>query len=275
VRVTATTAALIHLVVLASGAGPLMMGELAEQWTATELRRLQRSGWRVVNHFGLATGDIDHVVVGTPGVFVIETKWSASSWTEKWAQEDVEAAYSQAERAAKRMTMWENYKRLRLPEPLPLVAIWGAGSADLANALNHPSVIAGPDLPATLESQALIKPRLTVDQLDNVWQVLSDHLRKRDVREALDSPMPVSLQALAFRLASGVVAGLVSFLAAGYLLKTGLPLWSWFVIVLATVPAELSLRRWTHLRAMIAGSQTGFVLTALLVAAVAGAQVVR
>jgi roadblock/LC7 domain-containing protein len=104
--VTATAAALTHLIVLASGAGPAMMGELAEQWTASELRRLTRIGWRVVNHFGLASGDIDHVVVGSPGVFVIETKWSASSWIENWAQADVEVALLQAGRGARRMTMW-------------------------------------------------------------------------------------------------------------------------------------------------------------------------
>lgn len=81
---TASIAALAHFVVLASGAGPLIMGELAEQWTARELRRLPGGGWKVVNHFGLARGDIDHVVVGSPGVFVIETKWSALSWTDDW-----------------------------------------------------------------------------------------------------------------------------------------------------------------------------------------------
>jgi roadblock/LC7 domain-containing protein len=273
--VTATAAALTHLIVLASGAGPIMMGELAEQWTASELRRLTRIGWRVVNHFGLASGDIDHVVVGSPGVFVIETKWSASSWTENWAQADVEAAHLQAGRGARRMTMWENYKRLNLPPPQPLVVLWGTGSADLAQDLGRSDVITGSNLIGVLESQALINPQLTADQLDSVWKTLSEHLRTRDAREAVDSPMPASLEALALRLASGVVSGLASFVAAAYLLKAGLPLWGWFVVVIATVVLEHPARRAAAMRPLITGSQAGLVMTALLSAAVAGAQIVR
>lgn len=275
--VTATAAALTHLVVLGSGAAPLMMGELAEQWTAGELRRLQRADWRVINHFGLAGGDIDHVVIGSRGVFVIETKWSASSWIQHWAQEDVDAANSQVERGVKRMSMWENYKRLNVPAPQPIVALWGTGSADFARTFNRPDVVGGSDLVAKLESWALTAPRLTPDQVDSVWNVLSEHLRTRDVREATDSPMPESLQALTIRLVCGVLAGLASFLAAAYLLKTGLPLWSWFAVVAAAVAAEHPLRRcqWAQIRPMLAGSQAGFVLTALLAAAIAGAQILR
>ena len=68
-------------VVLLSGSAPLMMGELAEQWTAQELRPLSRHGWRLVNHFGLGYGDQDHVLVRPGGVVLLETKWSGTPWS--------------------------------------------------------------------------------------------------------------------------------------------------------------------------------------------------
>ncbi len=53
------------------------MAELAEQWTAQELRPLREHGWKLVNHVGLGPGDQDHVVVGPGAVVLIETKWAA------------------------------------------------------------------------------------------------------------------------------------------------------------------------------------------------------
>ena len=38
-----------YLVETSSGAAPAFMGQMAEQWTAGELRRLRRRGWRLIN----------------------------------------------------------------------------------------------------------------------------------------------------------------------------------------------------------------------------------
>lgn len=272
---TGTAAGVAHLVVLGSGAAPLMMGELAEQWTASELRPLQRIGWRVVNHFGLTAGDIDHVAVGSLGVFVVETKWSASSWSEAWAREDVESAFAQSERNAKRMTMWAPYKQLELPAPRPLVVLWGSGSRDLAESLSRPDVVAGVDLAERLRAHGLSNSRLTADQIDGVWHIMNEHLRKRDAAEAATAPIPDSLQSLTIRFASGVGAGLVSIVAAGYLLKTGIPIWGWFAALLGAVGLEQPLRRWPAMQNLVTGSQTGLLVTTLLAGAVAGAQIIR
>ena len=79
--VAGTAGALWLWIVEATGTAPTMMGDLGEQWTAQELRRLRRSGWQVVNHVTLTAPDIDHVLVGPGGMFAIETKWSATPWT--------------------------------------------------------------------------------------------------------------------------------------------------------------------------------------------------
>ena len=76
--VTLTAYAVAALVVLTSGSAPLMMGELAEQWTAQELRPMRGHGWKLVNHFGLDSGDQDHVVVGLGGVSLVETRWGGT-----------------------------------------------------------------------------------------------------------------------------------------------------------------------------------------------------
>ncbi len=58
------TALVWFVVVQSTGTAPTMMGDEAEQWTAQELRKL--GDWRLVNHFELSYGDMDHVAVGPP-----------------------------------------------------------------------------------------------------------------------------------------------------------------------------------------------------------------
>lgn len=75
--------ALVVLVVIQTGTGPTMAGELAEQWTAQELRPLLKHGYRLANHVDVdVRGDADHVLVGPGGLYVLETTWSATEWTD-------------------------------------------------------------------------------------------------------------------------------------------------------------------------------------------------
>lgn len=49
-------------------------GAEGERQTAKALRRLERAGWTVVHDVQRERGNIDHIAVGPPGVFMIETK---------------------------------------------------------------------------------------------------------------------------------------------------------------------------------------------------------
>lgn len=49
-------------------------GRDGERRTEQHLRPLERRGWRIVHAIDCRWGDIDHIVVGPPGVFLIETK---------------------------------------------------------------------------------------------------------------------------------------------------------------------------------------------------------
>jgi hypothetical protein len=61
-----------------------MMGDVGKQLAAGELRKLRRHEWRNVNHVTLRRArDVDHVLVGLGGPFAVETKWSATPWSQK------------------------------------------------------------------------------------------------------------------------------------------------------------------------------------------------
>lgn len=71
----------VLLTILGSGSASQVMGVTAEEWTVDEFRPLLRRGWRLINGVMLRGRlDIDHVLVGPPGVLVVETKWSADPW---------------------------------------------------------------------------------------------------------------------------------------------------------------------------------------------------
>ena len=84
----------VLLLVTLSGIGPLYMGEMAEQNTAQELRRLRPLGWRLGNHVLLSpqSYDIDHLAVGPGGALVVETKHSAGGWHDNFTRERTEQA---------------------------------------------------------------------------------------------------------------------------------------------------------------------------------------
>ncbi len=71
----ATVGYVAHWVSVASGSTSAAMGQAAEEWTATELKRLRRHGWKHINNVMFRQWDVDHIAVGPNGVIVIETKW--------------------------------------------------------------------------------------------------------------------------------------------------------------------------------------------------------
>jgi hypothetical protein len=51
-----------------------LMGSMGEQWTDEQLRTLERKGWVVLRDLKRAGYNIDHVLVGPAGVFVMDSK---------------------------------------------------------------------------------------------------------------------------------------------------------------------------------------------------------
>lgn len=75
---TAEVALLTSMFVISRYVLPLVerrdRGALAEEQVGGLLDRLPRDRWRVIHDASLGRGNVDHIVIGPPGVFTIETK---------------------------------------------------------------------------------------------------------------------------------------------------------------------------------------------------------
>jgi hypothetical protein len=102
------------------------LGGIAERDTSTELRRLRRRGWRVVDSVPFAGYDVDHVAIGPPGVFAVETKRSSMPVTISGTT--VKGLYhgnplGQARQGAKKIQHLLHSKGIDV-EVRPVLAIW-------------------------------------------------------------------------------------------------------------------------------------------------------
>jgi hypothetical protein len=78
---TAQLAIVAWMSLEASGARSYAIGWVGESNTADELDRLGRDWLRIDNVPSGDLFDVDHVLVGPPGVFAVETKFTAVDWT--------------------------------------------------------------------------------------------------------------------------------------------------------------------------------------------------
>lgn len=256
----AVAGALGFWVLQVTGSGPTMMGSLAEQWTASELRRL-RAGWRVVNNLSLQSGDIDHITIGPGGAWLVETKWSASPWRLDSPDDRVVRAARQAIGNARRLQLWTGFKAAGVGPVHPVVMLWGAGTAQLATGqvdVGGVTVTVVPGPSAHLWRASLPSSGLTGAQVEAAWQALDRHVRAADAHQVLGgerTPRSIGqLTGVALLTAMATALGLLS--AAWLIRLTGsLPAWAGGCLLLALCSLPLRRRDWTRLPAL--GWQTG------------------
>jgi hypothetical protein len=192
-------------VVLATGTAPQVMGDRGEQLTASELRRLRRHGWRVINHVALREWDIDHIAVGPGGVLVVETKWSAAPWT---LDADVD---NRVGRAVDRIAGDANRIRLMFPNrtaPTPVIAalvLWGGYNPDDlgVRVIGDVTVIRGAELRDWLHAIDEQAAFIRADR-EHVWSELDRHVRKRDAADLEREGPPSKTSGDWMRLVTGV-----------------------------------------------------------------------
>lgn len=264
-------AALYHWAVLASGAAGTSMGQAAEEWTSSDLRRLRRNGWQTLDHLILRPpADIDHVAIGPDGVIVIETKWRSIrtdlSRPSAWLNE----ATSQVRRSERDLAGhlgWGAHGDARIT---PLLVVWGpeitqVGDEPLAGP-NGVNVVAGQHLKTVLED--LGESHLDAAEVERIYAKLSKRMDTTDRwAAAAQAERPATLSQIANAWAKRVVAGVTSFTLAVLVLNLG---WGALAAVLALVAVGLVARRRDGLRPL-AGAWLGGVAVAvvLVVAAVA------
>lgn len=242
-----------------------MMGDLAEQWTASELRPLRRAGWRLVNHVRLRPWDIDHVLIGPGGAWAVETKWSAKPWQLTPPEDRVRAAARQALANARDLRLWTGFRGAGVSDVHPVVVLWGPGSAQLdvppeGVDVEGVAVVPGPVLSRWRDQ--LHRDVLTTEQVDQSWQALDRQVRSADDH---DSPVPVSLARVGVAVALAVTAACLAIVAAARLLALLGSLWVWAPACLALVVAAQPLRARERTRLTALGWQAGLVALVLLV----------
>ncbi len=255
-----------HWCVISSGATSGAMGQAAEEWTDTELRRLGGRGWRHINHLVIKPelGDIDHVAVGPDGVLVVETKWrshdedidSLSSW--------MDGAIEQAARNRRQVVQLLNWQRRDPNLVQSLVVLWGPevthGSAE-AVLTKDVNVIAGQRLRDELA--ALSDERLSSSEVDDVYSTLKQRIVARDRWEDEHlEPAPVTLQERAMQWLYMAMAGWTGLFLAVLSFRLG---W-WSIPVIAALAAVgWAARRFDAVRSTASAFLVGVLLTIPLV----------
>ena len=249
--VTLTACTVAALVVLTSGSAPLMMGELAEQWTAQELRPLRDHGWKLVNHFGLGHGDQDHVVVGPGGIVLVETKWGGTPWDVDGNDMYFRRALEQTRRNARQLALWHGVAKHGRPEVEGVLVIWGPAGRQLRDndVRRHDSgivVMSGEQLRDWMLGRG--RDRLSSPQVAGVVDEIDRHLVRRDERERVTHPMPRSLAEMVQATAVGLVLASACFLLAGWLLRITQSLIVVLAVGLFLFGASEVVRRRSHWR---------------------------
>ncbi len=175
------------LVIQGSGTAAITMGATAEQWTAQEMRRLRRGGWKVTSHVRpWAWGsDVDHLAVGPGGAIVIECKWVS----DEHALDYDDRIQSDREQAARGAAQIRNALRNRL-HGAPVrsaVVYWGAvkkaGGLKPASA-EDPQIFIGTELRAWLKEMFQGPPLLGADDVTSAWKTITHFLEQTDQQES-------------------------------------------------------------------------------------------
>jgi Nuclease-related domain len=201
-------------VVRATGTGQVMMGDLAEQWTASDLRRLRAQGWRLVNGVRLGV-EIDHVLIGPGGTIAVESKWSGSSWATSIGRARVVSAIEQVRRGARQLRLLNDLRRCGIEQVGTVVVLWGSEAADLTMAgdrADATAVIAGSEIGEW--AGRLPTGVLTQEQIQNAWDVLDARCRKTDGWSAGQAVPPPSLTRVVIIASATVTSALTAVVVA-------------------------------------------------------------
>lgn len=264
-----------YLVLAMSGTVATAFGATAETWTVTELRRLRKHGWLIVNGLPLEHRDVDHVLLGPAGVIVIESKWSAAGWRIDPPDAAVRGAIEQVTANARTLRLWHEVKSTGAPVRTA-VMLWGGtrtGSpsppAAPVPADDGPTIAYG--LTAvrrwvdslTADTQAAV---MTEADTEKLWRALDRVVAAREGVDKAAAP-PVSIDEVVWVAAAALVAFAGTALASMELLTATRSWVIWAAGSLVLLGAGLALRRWRSLRIPAAGALLGLA-TATGIAAV-------
>ena len=260
-------------VIEATGCTTWRLGAEAESWTADEIAKLG-SGWRTVHAIGIGSGDVDHVVIGPPGVFALETKRKSSPWTRADLQRGgrVDGAKDQAQRSAKAVrSRLRSYDRE--VEVTAVVVLWGRTQEGVLGDGGRIAVVHGSDLRRWLCKQPV---RHQAVDVDGVADTLGSYLGSlKENQEGGSRFVAVGAGGVASDISSGVAGGIAGIVLGSFALAaTWMPFKLRVVTIAGLLLVGASIRRWTQGRRRLFGLGLGLasaIVLALLAALLVGA----
>jgi hypothetical protein len=231
------------LVQLVTGGAQAGMGATAEQWTASELRPLQKIGGRVIHHLSLRRWDIDHVVIVPGGVYAIESKWSGSGWDLERPSPGLRAAIRQVHDNARDLRLWHPIRTAGVGEVRPVLFLWGGtGMAKPATPRRQDGVdVVYGVAAAKVWRSAVSRPdqdgALAAATIEQLWLAASTHIERRDANDSLSAPHPPTLMQIYAHFLVGIGIGPV---AAWACLKAFVVVHPWPLFVLAAAAAIMT-----------------------------------
>lgn len=165
-------------------------GAWGEEATAKALKPLVKAGWTLLNDLDSGTGNIDHLLVGPPGVFMLDSKrWhgivhvTADRATVQ-RRELGTLRYNVDDASRMRWLASEVSRRLRESSRVrewvrPVIVVWGDFPQQCAG--DTVTYLHGDNLASWLESQP---GRLTQPQQDRLAQHLRDNWTPRNATTA-------------------------------------------------------------------------------------------
>lgn len=256
---------LTFLIVQLSGSAPMTMATTAEQWTAQELRRLRRRGWKVVSHTTPKYGDIDHIAVGPGGLLVIETKWRSdpSDFDDQgWLTAGCRKLSENA-----RLVRLSLQARLQTAPTRTAFVCWSPGGFSGSRfepvEVEGVAVIPGPKFRVWLDHELGQTPAIMDNaSIDSAWETLAGLARSTDRREFKKAgPPPTTPVRHLFDGGIGVVTGLVAFFLSSLLLRwRGPSLLFPLMVVLTAAASSFYLSKRTPIlgRTIALGATVGF-----------------
>lgn len=158
------------------------LGLAGEEWTADELRKLRKRGWRVVHHVVLdkGQGDIDHAVLGPGGFFAVDSKYRTDWSASRGSIDDL------ARRSRRQADLLQRRLQIKVPKVQPAVVLWGPRASKVFDdVFEHEGVLfcVGP---ALVEHASTLEVSVDQATIDLAYARLDDYVAKRDVGEARD-----------------------------------------------------------------------------------------
>ena len=261
-------------VLLLSGTAGVLMGELAEGWTASEVQGLAKSGWRLINRVRFRRyGDIDHIAFGPAGAVVLESKWSSEPWAES------RELQRRLRNAAERVVADARDLRLMLRQQgytvRSAIVLWTVGSRDeptiVYETVGELSIVNGHRLQ---EWMCDAGAAATQDEVEAAWSRVAKHVARRDAfdRET-EPPVPPSFSETVTGLVSGVFGALAAVFVVATVAQWQPQIWLWVPTLVATITTGTLLRRTTsfHARCLGTGAQLAGIALAVTLSLVMGA----